>query len=377
MDRRRFLGGLGVAGVGAAACSPADFEPRPAQETATGPAIVRRRRELRMVTTWPKGFPGLGTAAERVAERITALSDGALTVNLFAAGELAPAFESLDAVAGGAADMYHGAEYYWQGKSPGFSFFTGVPFGLTSAELMAWIRHGGGAELWRELSARFGVIAFEAGNSGHQLGGWYKREIRSLDDMRGLTIRMPGLGGDVIARLGATPKLLSGGEIYQALQTGAIDGTEWVGPWNDLAFGFYREAPYYYWPGFHEPGTALACGINLSVWESFSDTEKAIVTYACRSVNDDSIAEFAHQNARALTTLVEEHGVRLRRFPDDVLMAAARAARKVLAETAERDDITRRIYESYTRARGDLSRWSAIGDAAFLAARAAAEGRAP
>lgn len=370
MDRRAFLSGLGVGAVGAvSACSPADDRRSNGAGAQGAPAVVKSRRELRMVTTWPRGFPGLGTAAERVASRITELTDGALTVNLFAAGELAPAFESFDAVANGGADMYHGAEYYWQGKAPGFSFFTAVPFGLTSAELMGWIRYGGGGELWRELSASFGVIAFEAGNSGHQLGGWYKREINSIDDMRGLTIRMPGLGGDVVAKMGATPKLLSGSEIYPALQSGAIDGTEWVGPWNDLQFGFYREAPYYYWPGFHEPGTAVSCGVNLSVWSSLSPSEQAVIRYSCQSVNDESVAEFAWQNARALKELVETHGVELRRFPDDVLRAAAAAAREVMDEVAGGDAMSRRILESYRGARTDLALWSEIGDEAFLAAR--------
>ena len=211
-------------------------------------------RELKMVTTWPKDFPGLGTMAERTAQFITEMSGGALRVKVYAAGELVSAFESFDAVSTGAADLYHGAEYYWVGKAKAYPFFTAVPFGMTAVEIMAWTEFGGGHELWDELAAQFNIKPFIAGNTGHQMGGWYKEPINSLEDLRGRKIRMPGLGGEVLRRVGASAVAISGGEIYQALQSGAIDGTEWVGPWNDLAFGFYREAKYYYWPGFHEPG---------------------------------------------------------------------------------------------------------------------------
>ena len=198
-----------------------------------------------MVTTWPKDFPGLGTMAENVANFTTAMSGGAMKVTVYGAGELVPAFESFDAVSNGSADIYHGAEYYWVGKSPGFAFFTAIPFGMTAMEIMAWTEYGGGQELWDELSKGYNIKPFCAGNSTHQLGGWYKKEINSLEDMRGLKIRMPGLGGEVLRRIGASAVAIAGGEIYQALQSGAIDGTEWVGPWNDLAFGFHRDCLLY------------------------------------------------------------------------------------------------------------------------------------
>lgn len=324
------------------------------------------QRELKMVTTWPKDFPGLGTMAERTAQFITEMSGGAMRVRVFAAGELVGAFESFDAVSNGAADLYHGAEYYWVGKSPGFAFFTAVPFGMTANEIMAWTEFGGGQELWDELSARFNIKPFAAGNTGHQMGGWFKREIKSLEDMRGLKVRMPGLGGEVLRRIGASAVALSGGEIYQALQSGAIDGTEWVGPWNDLAFGFYREAKYYYWPGFHEPGAQLGVGVNLDFWNDLTLQEKSIIEGACHRANHLSIAEYIHHNAAALDQLINDHGVELRRMPDDVMEALARESKNVLEETARTDDITGRIFESFKASLARSQAWSGISDEPYM-----------
>ncbi|MCB1476433.1 MAG: TRAP transporter substrate-binding protein, partial [Rhodobiaceae bacterium] len=255
MDRRSFLTKAGLASGAVAASALAT------------PAISQGKMELKMVTTWPKNFPGLGTGAQRVADRITAMTEGRITVKLYAAGELVPPFESFDAVSQGTADMYHGADYYWQGKHKGFNFFTAVPLGLTANELDGWVNHGGGQALWDELAGGFNVKPLMAGNTGVQMGGWFAKEIKSLEDLKGLKFRMPGLGGEVLRQLGASVVALPGGEIFPALQSGAIDGTEWVGPWNDMAFGFYKVVKYYYWPGFHEPGSGLACGVNKGVWE--------------------------------------------------------------------------------------------------------------
>lgn len=362
--RRRLLtgGALGVAGL-AAGCEcgvPVGLE-------NIGGAV--RPRELKMVTTWPKDFPGLGTMAERTAQFISDLSGGVLTVRVFAAGELVPAFECFDAVSNGAADLYHGAEYYWVGKSPAFAFFTAVPFGMTANEIVAWTEFGGGQALWDELSAKFNIKPFAAGNTGHQSAGWYKQEINSLEDLRGLKIRMPGLGGEVLRRLGASAVAISGGEIYQALQSGAIDGTEWVGPWNDLAFGFYNEAKYYYHPGFHEPGAQLGVGVNLDVWNGFNSTEQAIIKAACQWANNLSIAEYIHHNSDSLDQLVSEHGVELRRMPPEILKAAAAASRDVLYETREHDELTGRIFESFKTSLSRGIAWNAISDEAYMSAR--------
>lgn len=364
IKRRQLLAGgaVGAAGL-ATGCdcgAPAGLE---------GAGSDLESRELKMVTTWPKDFPGLGTMAERTARFITEMSGGAMRVTVYAAGELVAAFESFDAVSSGAADIYHGAEYYWVGKSPAFAFFTAVPFGMTAQEIMAWTEFGGGQELWDELAAGFNIKPFAAGNTGHQLAGWYKREINSLEDMRGMKIRMPGLGGEVLRRIGASAVALSGGEIYQALQSGAIDGTEWVGPWNDLAFGFYREAKYYYWPGIHEPGAQLGVGVNLGLWESLTLQEKSIIAGACHRANHLSIAEYIHHNAAALDQLIDDHGVQLRQMPDDVMAALARESKNVLEETAQHDEITGRIFESFKTSLQRSMDWSRISDEAFMKAR--------
>jgi len=358
MKRRDFLKNAATAGIAGAAAA-----------TLAAPAIAQNVRELKMVTTWPKNFPGLGTSAQRLADNITAISGGALSVKVYAAGELVPPFESFDAVSNGTADMYHGAEYYWQGKSKAFNFFAAVPFGLTATEMNAWIHHGGGQQLWDELSSGFNIKPFMAGNTGVQMGGWYNKEINSLDDYKGLKIRMPGLGGEVLRRIGAAAVALPGGEIFPALQSGAIDATEWVGPWNDLAFGFYKVTKYYYYPGFHEPGTTLGSAMNLKVWESLSADHKAMVSTAMAAENSISLAEFNAKNGDALDTLRNEHGVELRKFDDTTLKAIGEASGSVVREAAESDEITKKVFNSFNDFRKKSIAWSKISDQAYWNAR--------
>ena len=365
MKRRQFLKGAAVASGAAVTGVAASSFPKP--------AISQDMRELKMVTTWPKNFPGLGTGAQRVADRITAATDGRLTVKLFAAGELVPAFESFDAVSSGTADCLHAAAYYWQGKHPGFNFFTAVPLGFTAAEINAWVYHGGGQELWDELAAGFNLKGLFAGNTGVQMGGWFNKEINSLEDMKGLTMRMPGLGGEVLRRIGASAVALPGGEIFPALQSGAIDATEWVGPWNDLAFGFYKITKHYYWPGFHEPGSALECTWNLDVWESFSDSDKELIRNCCSAENDYMFAEFNARNGDSLATLINEHGVTLHKFSDDVFNAIAESSAEVVEEVGAHDEIGKRILESYKAFRKNVTGWTALSDQGYANARTKAD----
>jgi TRAP-type mannitol/chloroaromatic compound transport system substrate-binding protein len=382
MDRRKILSGAGlIATAGAAslalgALGTTRSTIRSGKTGHTGhpdqiasPTIVTGQRELKMVTTWPKNFPGLGMSPERIALRVAEMTDGALTIKVYAAGEMVGAFEAFDAVSTGAADMYSGAEYYWQGKSKAFNFFTSVPFGMTAQDIQAWIYHKGGQELWNELSARFGVRAFMAGNSGNQMGGWFRNEINSLDDLKGLKMRMPGLGGEVLRRLGASAIALPGGEIFAALQSGAIDATEWVGPWNDLAFGFYKIAKYYYYPGFHEPGAQLAVGINLDIWNSLPKYQQVIVAQACAAENDYSLAEFNAYNMNALRALTNEHGVKMRIFSDEILTEIGRVSGIVVREAGEEDELSQRIYNSFIEARQQGMELSGINDEPYLAAR--------
>ena len=360
MKRRQFLTGAGLAGVAVGGALASSF-PKP--------ALAQGKRQLKMVTTWPKGFPGLGTGAARLAKRITDLSDGQLTVKVFAAGELVPPFESFDAVSNGTADMYHGAEYYWQGKSKAFNFFAAVPFGLTATEMDAWIYHGGGQKLWDDLSKQFNIKPFLAGNTGVQMGGWFNKEINALDDYKGLKIRMPGLGGEVLRKLGAAAVSLPGGEIFPALQSGAIDATEWVGPWNDLAFGFYKVAKYYYYPGFHEPGTSLSAGMNLKVWESLTPSQKQIVTGAAIADNSFTLAEFNARNNDALVTLRTKHKVQVKKFSNPVLQAIGEASGQVVATAAAGDPTTKKVFDSFIGFRKKAIAWSKFADQAFWDAR--------
>ena len=356
MDRRSFLKTTGLAATGAAVAATAAFPT---------PAISQGRQEWRMVTTWPKNFPGLGTGAQRLADNITAMTDGRITVKLFAAGELVPPFESFDAVSSGTADMYHGADYYWVGKHPAFAFFTAVPMGFTASEIDGWLLHGGGQVLWDELAAGYGVKCVSAGNTGAQMGGWFRKEINSVDDLQGLKFRMPGLGGEALRQIGVNVIALPGGEIFPALQSGAIDGTEWVGPWNDLAFGFYRITKFYYYPGFHEPGSTLSCGVNKAKFDALSDSDKAIIKAACLAENDNMYAEFMAKNGQALNTLVNQHGVQLLKFPDPVFDAFASASETVVRAVADHDDIGKRVYESYMKARKEIGDWTKISDEAY------------
>ena len=362
MKRRDFLKGsstaAGAAVVGAVAAS-----------SFPKPAISQGLREMKMVTTWPKNFPGLGTGAERLAQRITNGSDGKISVKVFAAGELVPPFESHDAVSGGTADLYHGAEYYWQGKSKAFNFFAAVPFGLTATEMDAWVYHGGGQALWDELAADFNLKPFLAGNTGVQMGGWFNKEINGLEDYKGLKIRMPGLGGEVLRRIGAAAVNLPGGEIFQALQSGNIDATEWVGPWNDLAFGFYKVAKFYYYPGFHEPGTALGSGINKKVWDELSSEHKALIESAMAAENNFTLAEFNARNNASLKTLVSQHGVQVRRFSNDVMNEIGGSSGEVVAEAAGADAITKKVYDSFIAFRRNAIGWSKLSDQAYWNAR--------
>ncbi len=365
MDRRKFVKNAAL-GSGLAALSACDSRDATSQ---TGPAILKKKRKLKLLTSWPKNLPGLGTAPERIAEHVTEATDGALNIKVYAAGELVGAFEAFDAVSTGAADMYHSADYYWQGKSQAFNFFTSIPFGLTANEQMSWMYHGGGQELWDELSARFNIKPWMAGNSGVQMGGWFRKEIKTLEDFKGLKIRIPGLGGEVVRRLGAAAIALSGGDIFTSLQSGNIDATEWVGPWNDLAMGFYQVAKYYYWPGFHEPGAALCLGINLDVWNELPKSHQRIIQDACAAENSRNLAEFNRFNTKSLRVLVNDHGVQLRQFSAEIMKELGRLSEIVVREAGASDAFTQKVYDSYIVARRDSAQWSKLSEEGFLNAR--------
>ena len=345
MNRRKILkaAAIGTILASTAACSK-DSDKSSNESTS----INKGKIEWKMVTTWPKNFPGLGTGAQRIADSITIMSEGQLSVKLFAAGELVPPFESFDAVRQETAQMSHGASYYWINKNKSTPFFAAVPGGLTAQEHNAWIHYGGGQALWDELYAEFNVKGFLGGNSGVQMGGWFKKEINSLEDFKGLKMRMPGLGAEVINRMGATAVALPGGEIMPALQSGAIDATEWVGPWNDLAFGFYKVANNYYGPGFHEPGTHTECIVNKTAYDALPIHLQNIVEHACVSENNRMLSEFTYANNVSQKKLIDL-GVSIKNFPDDVYKEMFAISNEVVAETANEGDINKRIYNSWSK----------------------------
>lgn len=355
INRRALLGASAAAGTAALAA------PALAQDGAT--------IEWKMVTSWPKNLPGPGVTARRIADSIGRMSGGRLRVRLFAAGELVPALGVFDAVSAGTAQMAHTASFFWQGKIPAAVYFTAIPFGLLPHEHISWIEQGGGQALWDELYAPFGLKPVMAGNTGVQMGGWYKREITGLDDLRGLKIRMPGLGGEVMRRLGATPVSLPPGELFQALQSGVLDATEFLGPWSDRAMGFHKVASSYYSPGFHEPNGTGEALFNQVALEGLPEDLRAIVLEACRAENGRSLAESDWENAGALRLLQERDGVTVRPYPDDVMTALRETSAKVLADFADKDALGRRIHDSQQAALSRLSPWSDVAMRRFMAAR--------
>jgi TRAP-type mannitol/chloroaromatic compound transport system substrate-binding protein len=334
------------------------------------PNVARAATQrLRMVTSWPKRLPGPGMSAERVAERIRALSGGRLEVSVAAAGEIVPAFEVLDAVGSGVADLGHTASFYWQGKDPAAAFFTTVPFGLTPNEHVAWVDAGGGQALWDELYAPFGVKPFMGGNTGVCMGGWFRRELASLSDLRGTKIRSLGLGGEIYRRLGATPQTTSPAEILSSLQSGVLDAAEFVGPGSDIALGLYRSAPFYYGPGFNKPNGTGECIVSLKVWNALDAEMKAVISHACATEASFALSEMERLNAEALAALTGQHGVKLRTFPADLIAAARKEARDVLSELGARSERARKVHDSYTAFRERTAAWSKISIKAVLEGR--------
>lgn len=364
MKRRQFLttgAASGAVALGAAASFPA-------------PAISQGRQQWTMVTSWPKNAPGVGVNAQRAADMIGALSGGRLTVKLYAAGELVPPFEAFDAVASGTADMLHATPYYWQGKNPVFHWFTGVPFGLTAAEFSGWIYYGGGQQLWDEAYAPFGVKPFYAGNSGVQAGGWFVREVTGLADLRGRKFRIAGLGGAVMQKMGVNVVLTPPGEIFAALQSGAVDAAEWVGPWNDLAFGLYQIAKFYYLPAFHEAGPALEISVNKQKYDALPKDLQQIVAAAAQATATTTLADFTYHNAQSLEPLVRDHGVQLREWPEEVAVEMGRATREVMAEISAANDMTRKVHASFSAALEKSRAWSRWSDLSYLNLREKALG---
>ncbi len=332
MDRRKFLAAAATAGAATA---------------VSAPAIAQSKREWKMVTTWPKGMPGVGTSAQRAADLITAASDGRLTVRVYGAGELVPPFEALDAVQGGSVEMAHASPYFWVGKSKALNYFTTIPFGLTAVELAAWLYYGDGMKLWQEVYAPYGVVPFYAGNSGVQAAGWFSKEIKSVADIKGLKFRIAGLGGEVMRRMGATVVMTPPGDILTSIMSGHVDAAEWVGPWNDIAMGLFKAAKFYYLPAFHEPGPGLEVIVNKDLFAGLPKDLQQIVRVACSACANESLAEFQFHNIQSYEQLASKYGVEVRQLPDDVVEALAKATGEVLDDMAKADPQTAKVHASF------------------------------
>jgi len=340
MKRRQFVGGLAAA-ASVAACS---------EEAGNCEAVADRSAEQfewSCVPAWPPTYPGMGMGVENLATRIEAASGGRLKIRVYGGGELVPALEVFDAVSRGVVEMGHDASYYHKGKVDAAQFFTSIPFGMNYLELNGWLYYGGGLELWRELYAPFDLLPIPCGNTGVQMGGWFNKEINSIDDLKGLKMRIPGLGGEVIRRAGGTPVTLPGSEIFTSLQTGTIDATEWVGAYNDVSFGLHKAAGYYYYPGWHEPGPGLETIINQDAWASLPADLQAIVEITCQAITTDMVAEYTHGNAYALQQLIDDPDVELRAFPQEVVDFLKSITDDIVAEWIAEDPAAAKIAESY------------------------------
>jgi TRAP-type mannitol/chloroaromatic compound transport system substrate-binding protein len=351
----------------------ADRAAQPASDSAgaesmTG-AVPGELIEWKIITTWPKNFPGLGTAAENFSRYVEEMSGGRMKVRVYGAGEIVPAMEVFDAVSQGVADAGHGAAYYWKGKVPSSVFFTAVPFGLNAQEMNGWLHYGGGLELWQEAYAPYNLLPMAGGSTGVQMAGWFNKEITSIDDLKGLKMRIPGLAGEVFAAAGGTAVRIAGGELYTSMQTGVIDALEWVGPYNDLAFGFHEVARYYYYPGWHEPGSILEFVVNRDSFDALPKDLQAVVTYAARASNQDMLDEYTARNNAALRKLIDEHGVQLRKLPDDVLKALWQGSQQVMNNLVEADPMAARVYESYAEFYQGVRGYHHISEQAYINTR--------
>ncbi|UWP89052.1 TRAP transporter substrate-binding protein [Aliiroseovarius crassostreae] len=356
MDRRKFLAG-GAVGTAATALA--------------APAIAQDVRQWKMVTAWPKNLPGPGVAAQMLADRITTLSGGRIEVKLFAAGELVPGRGVFDAVSEGTAELYHAVPAYWGSKSKGILLFGSQPFGLRADEQVGWMYHGGGQALYDEMYGRFGIKPFLCGNSGPQWGGWFRDEIQSAQDLKGLKFRTTGLASEMASKLGMAAEAMSGPAMFQALQTGALDAGEFIGPWTDSALGYYQVAKNYYWPGVGEPSSAEECGVNQDKFNELPDDLKQVVQLACESLYNPVWTEYTTKHALALKKLVEEHGVQVRMFPEDVITAMGKAAAEVIDDLRQdEDELVRRITESFVAYRDSVGGYMSFADNGQMNARA-------
>jgi TRAP-type mannitol/chloroaromatic compound transport system substrate-binding protein len=354
MKRRDFLkkAGLGAAAVAATAVN--------------APAVLAQKNyRWKMVTTWPPKLPVLQEGCERLAQRVKEMSDGRLQIQVFAGGELVPPLGGFEAVSQGTIECASGASYYWAGKEPATQWFAAVPFGMNAQGMAAWFHGGDGLKLWEETYAPFNLIPRPGGSTGVQMGGWFNKKINSIDDYKGLKMRIPGLGGKVVAKAGGTVVLLPGGEIFTSLERGVIDATEWVGPYHDLRMGFYQAAKYYYYPGWHEPGTYLEYFFNKKAYESLPKDLQHILDAACMESEAWVLPQFDANNGSSLQTLINKHKVEVIKFPDQVLNDLRKMAEEVREEEAAKSPIAKKVNESFKKFQTVVGTWGTVSELAY------------
>jgi TRAP-type mannitol/chloroaromatic compound transport system substrate-binding protein len=336
-----------------------------APETSSPTDVI----EWKLVTTWPKGLPGLGAAPENFARRVNEASGGRLRIRVFGAGEIVPAFEVFDAVSGGVAEAGHGAAYYWKGKIPAAVFFTAVPFGMTAQEVNGWLHYGGGLPLWRELYAPFGVIPYAGGSTGVQMAGWFNKRLNNRSDLAGLKMRIPGLAGEVFDAAGGSAVRIAGGEVYTSMQTGVIDAVEWVGPYNDRTLGLMEVGEYYYYPGWHEPGAMLETIINAEALAALPEDLQAIVRIAARATNTDMLDDFTANNSESLQILLRDFDTEVLPLPDDVMDALYEQSQIAMQALMDSDPMAKKIAASYFAFADKVRTYHEISERAYLNGR--------
>ena len=373
MKRRDFLVKAGVGAAAAAAatagiigCGKEEEKKPEAPKTQEAPAVITKKEiKWRMVTTWPPKLPVLQEGCERLAKRVGEMSDGRLTIQVAAGGELVPALESFQAVSDGTVEVGSGASYYWAGKEPAMQWFAAVPFGMNAQGMSAWFHGGDGLKLWEEAYAPYNLIPRPGGSTGVQMGGWFNKKINTIDDYKGLKMRIPGLGGKVVAKAGGTVVLVPGGEIFTNLERGVIDATEWVGPYHDLRMGFYQAAKYYYYPGWHEPGTYLEYFFNKKAYDELPKDLQAILDAACMEAEAWTLAQFDANNGAALETLIQKHNVEVIQFPAEVLDALRKMALEVTAEEAAKTPMATKVNESFQKFQKVVGTWGTASEMAY------------
>ncbi len=363
LTRHQFLktsgAGLATGALLATGCAPDRND-----QAKTPEFDPNRTYKWNMVTTWPPNFPIIGEGCELFAEWVDQMSGGRLKIRVYGGGELIPPLETFDAVSSGTAQLGHGAAYYWAGKIPAAQFFAAVPFGMNAHQVTSWICSGGGIELWREMYEPFDMVPFLAGNSNAQMGGWFNREINSIDDLKGLKMRIPGLGGRVFERSGGSAILSAGSEIYTNLERGIIDATEWLGPFHDYKMGFHKIAKYYYSPGWHEAGTALELVVNKTNYDSLPRDLQVILETACARLNQYMITESEVKNAEYLQIMKDE-GVDIRQFPSEVLSFLKDKTDEVISELVAEDPKSAKVYSSFKSFKELDKPWSDLTEKVF------------